>query len=89
MDCCKETKYNLLLKITDPIQVTKQSFKDKISDDLMEIMNWTKDQAKEAVQFSLLRGHFVLLRETKDPIFELSRKLALKEIPHEVNISRK
>lgn len=89
MDCCKETKYNLLLKITDPVQVTSQSFKDKISDDLMEIMSWTKEQSKEAVQFSLLRGHFVLLRETKEPIFELSRKLALKNVPHEVNLSKR
>lgn len=89
MDCCKETKYNLLLKITDPTQVTSQSFKDKVSNDLMEIMNWSKEQSREAVQFSLLRGHFVLLRETKEPIFELSRKLALKEIPHEVNLSKK
>ena len=81
MDCCKETKYNLL------IENLRENHTSIIA--LMEIMNWTEEQSKQAIKFSNLRGNFVLLRSTKDPIFELSRKLALKEIPHQVHTSKK
>lgn len=88
MDCCKETKYNLLLKFNSE-QKTDKEFLKTISNNLQEIMGYSSEQSNSVVEFATLREHFVLNRETRDVITKMSLKLAQAKIPHEVKLSKK
>lgn len=88
MDCCKETKYNILLKF-DTTQKLDESFIVSVSDKLESIMGYSKTQSQSAVSFAVERDHYLLSRDTRDNITKISLKLAEFKIPHEVKLSMK
>lgn len=88
MDCCKETKYNLLLKFTEQ-QKNNQQFISEIKTKVQSIMNWEVERADQAIEFARIRENFTLLRDIRDNISKLSMKLAEAKIPHEVKLSKK
>lgn len=86
--CCKDTKYNLLLKF-ESWQKTDEVFQSKTIQNLTEVMNWTEQKAKTTVEFAATRGFCLIDSMNTEEIQKLSAKLAKKSIPHEVKLSKK
>lgn len=88
MDCCKETKYNILLKF-NPTQKLDESFLSTVTIGLESVMGYSKTQSESAVNFAIERDHYLLSRDIRDNITRISLKLAEHNIPHEVKLSMK
>lgn len=88
MSCCKDTKYNLLLKF-DNFQKTDINFQAKTVLNLTEAMNWSEQKAKSSVEFAATQGYCLLDSGVGDEMTKLSLNLAKKLIPHEVKLSKK
>ncbi len=88
MSCCKDTKFNLLLKF-DQTQKTNIQFQAETVLNLCEVLNWEEQKAKTVVEFATERGFCLIESNSTEAITKLSTKLALKSIPHEVKLSKK
>lgn len=82
-DCCKETKYNLLLKKDSLNQ------KPQIVEGLKKIMSWSTTNAEGAYDHAQITGQFTLSTGTADKMTKLSLKLAEQSIPHQLIMSKK
>ena len=83
MDCCKETKYNLLLKKDSLNQ------KPQIVEGLKKVMSWSNINAESAYDHAQMTGQFTLSTGTADKMTKLSLKLAEESIPHQLIMSKK
>lgn len=88
MDCCKETKYNLLLKL-QPWQSSDLTEQTKITNGLMTVLNWSESKSKAAVDFALLQGQFLIKQGPTQDMTRLSLKLAENHVPHQLIKSKK
>lgn len=88
MSCCKDTKYNLLLKF-DQTQKNDVNFQAQTVLNLVEVMNWSEQKAKTTVEFASMQGYCLIDSLLTEDIQKLSTKLATKLIPHEVKLSKK
>ena len=87
-ECCKDTKYNLLLKFDDR-QQSDTIFHTKIISSLQEVMNWSEQKAKTTVEFAALRGFCLVDSFITEDFKKMSTKFAEKSIPHEGKLSKK
>jgi hypothetical protein len=87
-DCCKEEKYNLLLKI-EPWQKNDLSEQVKISNGLISVLNWSESKSKAAVDFAVLQGQFLIKQGPTQDMTRLSLKLAENHVPHQLIKSKK
>ncbi len=88
MDCCKESKYNLLLKL-EPFQRTNLFEQAKITNNLSIAMNWSETKSKAAVEFAVLQGQFLIKQGSTQDMTRLSLKLAENHVPHQLIKSKK
>lgn len=88
MDCCKESKYNLLLKI-EPWQKNNLSEQAKVITGLMTSLNWSETRSKAAVDFAVLQGQFLIKQGPTQDMTRLSLKLAENHVPHQLIKSKK
>jgi hypothetical protein len=88
MDCCKESKYNLLLKI-EPWQKNDLNEQAKISNGLVKVLNWSEAKSKAAVDFAALQGQFLIKQGPTQDMTRLSLKLAENHVPHQLIKSKK
>lgn len=87
-DCCKDTKFNLLLKFED-WQRKDTEFKEKTIKNLQEVMKWSEQKAKTTVEFASLRGFCLIDSYVTENLKKMSTKFAEKLIPHEVKLSKR
>ena len=88
MDCCKEAKYNLLLKI-EPWQKNNLSEQAKLTTNLSLAMDWSETRSKAAVDFAVLQGQFLIKQGPTQDMTRLSLKLAENHVPHQLIKSKK
>lgn len=83
MDCCKETKYNLLL--------LKDNFnqKSQIVEGLKKSLSWSTINAESAYDHAQMTGKFKLSDGTSEKMIKISSKLAEYSIPHQLIMSKK
>lgn len=84
-DCCKDTKYNLLLKI-DSNNLNEQT---KIVSGLKKVLGWNQVKSEAAVNHAVMTGQFLIETGTADKLTKLSLKLGLESIPHQMLLSKK
>lgn len=83
VDCCKDEKYNLLLKFelgqdTEPIK-----------NGLMSVMNWSEAKSKAAIEFAKLQGQFLLTSAPLEQLVKLNQRLAENNVPFKLIKSKK
>ena len=87
-ECCKDTKYNLLLKFED-WQKNDINFQNKTIQSLQEVMSWSEQKAKTTVEFAVIRGFCLIDSFITEDLKKMSTRFAEKLIPHEVKKSKK
>ena len=88
MDCCKESKYNLLLKL-EPWQQNNLNEQAKLTTNLSVAMNWSETRSNAAVEFAALQGQFLIKQGPTQDMTRLSLKLAENHVPHQLIKSKK
>jgi len=88
MDCCKESKYNLLLKL-EPWQQNNLAEQSKLTKNLSLAMNWPETKSKAAVDFAAMQGQFLIKQGPTQDMTRLSLKLAENHVPHQLIKSKK
>lgn len=88
MDCCKESKYNLLLKL-EPWQQNNLAEQSKLTKNLSLAMNWSDTKSKAAVAFAAMQGQFLIKQGPTQDMTRLSLKLAENHVPHQLIKSKK
>lgn len=88
MDCCKEAKYNLLLKL-EPWQKNSLTEQVKVVNNLSVALNWSETKSKAAVDFAVMQGQFLIKQGSTQDMTNLSLKLAQNSIPHQLIKSKK
>lgn len=88
MSCCKDTKYNILLKF-DQTQRNNKQFQNETILKLSKAMNWSNQKSKTIVEFASLQGYCLIDSQITEEVAKTSMRLAEQEIPHEVKLSKK
>lgn len=87
MSCCKETKYNLFLKLTNE-QKQDQSFRRNLQENLIKALDYSNEQANLAVQWAVDNETFLISKDIVENVTKMSQKLALHNIPHQLKLSK-
>jgi len=87
MECCKEKKYSLSLKLSDH---EKQSsiFKTNTANVLSELFQLTALQSNLIVEFAIKRGKCEMFSGNIDEISKVTPKLAEQNISFEVGVNK-
>jgi len=88
MACCKDTQYNLFLKL-EPWQKQDTSVHLEIQNGLVAVMKWSKTKAIAAVNHAILTENFQLKQGTAENLTNLSLRLANVKVPHQMKLSKK
>lgn len=87
MECCKEKKYSLSLKLSEH---EKQSsiFKGDVVKTLTEIFQLTEIQSNMIVEFTVKRGKCEMFSGNMEEISKITPKLAERGISFEVGVNK-
>lgn len=87
MSCCTKTKYNLFLKLTRD-QKSDSEFTSRLKANLSKALDYSNEQSHQVVTWAINNETFLIAKDNLAVLTELSQKLALNSVPHELKLSK-